>query len=331
MSERVGHLQPRAATQAPGTVGCLMARMRSLKPEYWGDLKMARVSRDARLLYIALWNQADEWARCHGDIRWIKGHCLPYDDDLNLAAIDRLLNELAVIGRIQRYVVDGEPFMFLPKLAKHQRLEPQKTPSRLPPPPDAEKIPDQSGIFPESVTEWSQTLEPEESPQVNGTIGKSSEQSEKIPERSGKIVVQHVAGGREHVAGGMLQEAGGETAGKPAPRSERAHRIPDDFSVNDHMREWAKKNVPGLDLERSTQKFVLHFQSASGSKATMVKWDAAWMKWMLGDYDRAGPSTPTTNGHAMSTGEQRAMGAVDAAAQVIASRQGYQTHPQIGA
>ena len=308
-----------------------MARMRTLKPEYWGDLKMARVSRDARLLYMALWNQADEWARCHGDIRWVKGHCLPYDDDLNLADVDRLLNELASIDRIQRYAVDGETFLYLPKLAKHQRLEPDKTPSRLPPPPDAEKIPEQSEKISDSVTNRSRESSTQPSPQVSGTTEKIPDESEKIPERSGKIVVQHVAGSRGHVAGSRLQGAGGKTADKPAPRAERAHRIPDDFAVTPHMREWANENVPGLDIERATQKFMLHFQSASGTKATMVKWDAAWMKWMLGDFERTGPTNGHANGRVFSTGEERATAAVAAANQVIASRQGSHPQPQIGA
>jgi hypothetical protein len=304
-----------------------MARMRSLKPEYWGDLKMARVSRDARLLYLALWNQADEWARCHGDNRWVKGHCLPYDDDLNLAAIDRLLNELAAAGRIQRYVVEGEPFLYLPKLAAHQRLEPHKTPSRLPPPPgfdqDAEKIPDQPGKIPESVTVESRSAPSEPSSQVNGISGEIPDESGKFPERSGKIVVQQVAGSREHVAGGMLQEAGGRSADKPAPRTERAHRIPDDFTITPHMREWANKNVPGLDLERATQKFILHFQSASGAKATMVKWDAAWMKWMLGDFERSSqtPSNGRAGPQRVATSDQRVADGLDVVRRLAAQEQ----------
>ena len=41
-----------------------MARIRSVKPEFWTDRKLARcTSRDARLLYIALWNISDEHGR----------------------------------------------------------------------------------------------------------------------------------------------------------------------------------------------------------------------------------------------------------------------------
>ncbi|WP_304452866.1 hypothetical protein [Nocardiopsis sp. YSL2] len=116
-----------------------MARIRSTKPEFWSDRKLARsLSRDARLLYIALWNFADEHARVQGDPRYIKGQCFPYDDDLDDVAIDGLLAELAAAGRIVPYVADGDPYLFLPKLSKHQRLEAAKVPSRLPAPEDAD-------------------------------------------------------------------------------------------------------------------------------------------------------------------------------------------------
>lgn len=148
-----------------------MPRIRSIKPEFWTDRKLARCSRDARLLYISMWNHADEWARLHGDTRYVKGHCLPYDDDLSLQAVERLLAELEQAGRVQRYVIDDDPYLFLPKLAAHQRLEPNKTPSRLPAPP------------------------------LTCGFSVAAEESEKIPEKSGEIVAQQVASSRWQVAG----------------------------------------------------------------------------------------------------------------------------------
>ena len=119
-----------------------MARIRSIKPEFWDDRKLAkRASRDARLLYIALWNLADEWGRLNGDPQWIKGQVFSYDDDLNADAIGKLLEELEnpALGAVIAYEADGDPYLFLPKLAKHQRLEPEKVnngragcPRRLP-------------------------------------------------------------------------------------------------------------------------------------------------------------------------------------------------------
>lgn len=113
-----------------------MARMRSLKPEFWVDRKIARnLTRDQRMLYLALWNQADEWGRLMADPRLIKGQCFPYDDDLSLSVLEGMMRALEGAGVAQIYAVDGDPYVFLPKLAKHQRLEPAKVPSRLPEPP----------------------------------------------------------------------------------------------------------------------------------------------------------------------------------------------------
>lgn len=155
-----------------------MARIRSIKPEFWGDRKLASLSRDARLLYVALWNQADEWGRVQGDTRWIKGHCFPYDDDLNLQAIEGLIDELAAASRVQKYQHEGDPYLFLPKLAGHQRLEPSKVPSRLPEPPDL------------SVKE-----PPAES---------DADSSERRADSSETNVALQVAGSRGQVAGGRV-------------------------------------------------------------------------------------------------------------------------------
>lgn len=117
-----------------------MARMRSVKPEYWADEDLAgAVTRDARLLYIGLWNLADEHGRLRGDPRYIKGQILPYDDDLDADAVEGLLVELEDARKVVRYREGSGAYMFLPNLAKHQRLEADKVPSRLPAPPCADE------------------------------------------------------------------------------------------------------------------------------------------------------------------------------------------------
>jgi hypothetical protein len=112
-----------------------MARIRSLKPEFWLDPKITRLSRDARMLYMALWNMADEHGRLLGDPRVIKGQCFPYDDDLTPDRIDTLICELEGHRKAVRYESDDAIYLHLPNLSKHQRLEPEKVPSRLPSPP----------------------------------------------------------------------------------------------------------------------------------------------------------------------------------------------------
>lgn len=121
-----------------------MARIRSLKPEFWADEDLADLPRDARLLYAGLWNLADEHARIRGRADYVKGQLFPYDDDLDAQAIDGLLKQLADIGKVIRYSIEGRQYIFLPNLGKHQRLEPERVPSKLPPPPESQPRADES-------------------------------------------------------------------------------------------------------------------------------------------------------------------------------------------
>lgn len=117
-----------------------MARIRSTKPEFWADQELCALPRDVRALYHALWNFADEEARAQGDPRLVKSNCFPLDDDLTPEVIDGMLNELAKGAWVVRYVVGGAQYIYLPKLSKHQRLEPERVPSRLPAPPESASL-----------------------------------------------------------------------------------------------------------------------------------------------------------------------------------------------
>lgn len=185
-----------------------MARIRSVKPEYWDDRKLAkRTSRDARLLYIALWNLADEHGRLNGDPQWIKGQVFSYDDDLDASAIAKMLEELEApaVGAVMAYEVDGDPYLFLPKLAKHQRLEPEKVKSRLPDPPGPgapEPPPDtpqsESGADESERRADESARDPDESePDAKGSAPHAD-----------KPALLYVAGSMEHGAGGRGSRTG---------------------------------------------------------------------------------------------------------------------------
>lgn len=116
-----------------------MPRIRSVKPEFWVDRSFVRKvpDRTTRMLYMALWNLADEHGRLMGDVSYLKGHVFPYPEDADLtpAVIDEMLDHLADVGKVVRYEADGDDYLFLPTLHRHQRLEANKVPSRIPAPP----------------------------------------------------------------------------------------------------------------------------------------------------------------------------------------------------
>ena len=69
-----------------------MARIRTIKPQFWDDLKIGRLSRDARLLYIGLWNFADDLGVVIADPAWLKSKIFPYDKNTT-PAIRRLVED----------------------------------------------------------------------------------------------------------------------------------------------------------------------------------------------------------------------------------------------
>ena len=71
-----------------------MARIRTVKPEFWESETIASLSRDARLLLICCFNLADD----EGLLRWspsyLKSAAFIYDDDLLTESVSELMDEL---------------------------------------------------------------------------------------------------------------------------------------------------------------------------------------------------------------------------------------------
>lgn len=112
-----------------------MPRIRTVKPEFWEDELLGVMPRDARLLFIATFNMADD----EGILRWtpayIKAQAFMYDDDLSPKDVDQLMQCLTDTGMVFPYVggVAKQQMAVVVNFRKHQRINrPQK--SKLPPP-----------------------------------------------------------------------------------------------------------------------------------------------------------------------------------------------------
>jgi hypothetical protein len=128
-----------------------MARIRSIKPDFWDDEKIGQISRDARLLFIGLWNHADDEGRMRANSRYVKSKVFPYDDDVQ---VDGLLAEIACLRMIVLYTVDGQDYLWISNFRKHQRID-RPQPSTLPPPPTVELDEESSPTDPPQFDEHS--------------------------------------------------------------------------------------------------------------------------------------------------------------------------------
>jgi len=252
-----------------------MARIRSVKPEFWDDRKLARrTSRDARLLYIALWNLADEHGRLNGDPQWIKGQVFSYDDDMDAATVTKLIGELAAhsVGAVVPYEADGDPYLFLPKLAKHQRLEPEKVKSRLPAPPAPAYTPPDPDPAPP----------PAETRQSAPRAESSAQRADSSGRRANSSALLYVAGSMEHVAGG--REVVAHARVREAPSAPGLAELPDDWKPTEALLRWANATYPGLDLDFETSQFIHHWRSEGRRKKS---WPDAWQKWIADSHKRS--------------------------------------------
>lgn len=109
-----------------------MARIRTIKPEFFTSEDIVELSPLARLLYIALWCEADREGRLNWKPRTLKMKYLPAEScDVML-----ICDELVSSNLVKPYVIDGEPYAVLPSFKKHQAINVREAKSSIPAPPD---------------------------------------------------------------------------------------------------------------------------------------------------------------------------------------------------
>jgi DNA replication protein DnaT len=109
-----------------------VARIRTVKPSFWGDGAVSQVTREARLLMIGLISMADDEGRFLGSVSAISGFVFP-NDELPQARVKKWLAELEKAGLIHLYSIDGIRYGAFLGWHKHQKIShPQASP--LPPP-----------------------------------------------------------------------------------------------------------------------------------------------------------------------------------------------------
>jgi hypothetical protein len=109
-----------------------MARIRTIKPEFWANEKVMNCSRGSRLLFIGLWNFADDTGRLRDSAKSIRAHIFPGDDDINSEIVRGMIDELSGNGLVLKYEVNGEAYLEISGW-NHQRID-KPHPSKHPPP-----------------------------------------------------------------------------------------------------------------------------------------------------------------------------------------------------
>ena len=156
-----------------------MARIRTIKPEFFTSRSNAELPMSARLTFIGLWTYADDNGRGADDPRLVKAALWPLEDKHTAAKVEADLAALADAGKILRYEVDGDRWLQIVKWGDHQRIN---RPSKcvIPPPPDTTGSPQAH----DTLTEPDVSSHPgkgREHGREHGTVVESSVSSDSPP------------------------------------------------------------------------------------------------------------------------------------------------------
>lgn len=105
-----------------------MARIRTIKPEFFTSEDICSLSPLARLLYIALWCEADREGRFEWKPKTFKLRYLPGDN----CDVDLLATELIDGGLVVIFEADGKRFAEIPTFGKHQVINNRESESQIP-------------------------------------------------------------------------------------------------------------------------------------------------------------------------------------------------------
>lgn len=84
-----------------------------------------------------------------------------------------------------------------------------------------------------------------------------------------------------------------------APKKRATKRCPEEFDLNDTMRDWAVENAPAVDVDLATAKFKDHT-----FKTGITDWKAAWRNWLRNEQTFHG-SRPASNAPARQSFAER--------------------------
>lgn len=104
-----------------------MARIRTIKPDFFISETVSALSFRARLTWIGLWTHCDDYGRTRNNVKLIKAAVWPLDN-VSLRDVDEDLSELEKHGLLFKYEVDGRDYLQITSWTEHQKVDrPSKT------------------------------------------------------------------------------------------------------------------------------------------------------------------------------------------------------------
>ena len=100
-----------------------MARIRTIKPEFWEDEKIGKLPIPCRLFFIGCWNFADDLGVINGNAALLKSQIFPYDENLRVSEIKKWIDALVDARMLVPIIHAEESYYFIRTFRSHQVLD----------------------------------------------------------------------------------------------------------------------------------------------------------------------------------------------------------------
>lgn len=100
-----------------------MARIRSIKPEFWDDEHVASLPMSCRLFYIGCWTFADDQGVFNANPSFLKSRIFPYDDDLKVSDVKSWLKKLEELEMIIPFSHKRDAYYLIRSFSDHQVID----------------------------------------------------------------------------------------------------------------------------------------------------------------------------------------------------------------
>ena len=106
-----------------------MARIRTIKPEFFTSADICELSPIGRLLYISLWCESDREGRLEWKEKTLKLRYFPAD---NIKDFQQAIEQLKDTNLIEIYEVEGKVYCQIPTFTEHQVVNNRESDSSIP-------------------------------------------------------------------------------------------------------------------------------------------------------------------------------------------------------
>ncbi len=281
-------------------------RIRSIKPEFWRSEDIAALNPLTRLLFIGLWSYVDDNGVGRDIVPLIVADLFPFDDPPEtVATVSGGLQTLSERGQITRYEVAGRAYLYVNSWARHQRIDK----------PNKERYP----------------LPTCEDAVIQEMVATPSRDSREIP--SPGAVEQRNRGTEEKEKNSSSSAAPMTVVRDPDLFDEFWEHYPRKVGRQPALRAWINAMRRHENADVILAGVVRYANDPNLPEMNYIPHPVKWLnekRWESGP-EPARTSQGAGVGRAMSTGEQRALVALELAQRFKAEENNNQQLRQIGA